>query len=89
MRILRSFMGVAVGVFVLTSAANVVGETIVIENPQFNMDSTVLDRNIYWPLAQGDSYAYIAETEDGCEFNKLTVLANTGGYSNKMIKGIQ
>jgi hypothetical protein len=82
-------MGVAVGVFVLTSAANVVGETIVIENPQFNMDSTVLDRNIYWPLAQGDSYAYIAETEDGCEFNKLTVLANTGGYSNKMIKGIQ
>ncbi len=86
---LRSFIGMAVGAFVLTSAANVVGKTIVIESPPFTIDSTELERNNYWPLTEGMSYAYIAETEDGCEYNKLTVLANTGGYSDKMIKGIQ
>jgi hypothetical protein len=84
----KSFVGVAAGVFVITSATNVVGKTIVIENPQFN-NPTALHLNSYWPLTEGMSYAYIAETEDGCEFNKLTVLADTGGYSNKFIKGIQ
>ena len=33
--------------------------------------------NAYWPLLMGDSFAYRAEAEDGCEFNKLTVTDET------------
>lgn len=29
--------------------------------------------NQYWPLLEGRTYAYFAETEDGCEYSKLTV----------------
>jgi len=85
---MKSFVRMAVGVFVITSAANVAGKTVEIEDPEFN-NSTALHLNKYWPLTAGESYAYIAETEDGCEFNKLTVLVNTGDYSDKVIKGIQ
>lgn len=41
--------------------------------------------NSYWPLLSGTSFVYSAETEDGCEVNRVTVTSNTkddfvGGY---------
>ena len=38
--------------------------------------STTID-NEYWPLPIGASFTYFAETEDGCEYNKLTVTSDT------------
>ncbi len=85
---LRSLSRVALSLCVITAAANAIGKTIEIDEAFFN-NSTALHLNNYWPLLEGQSYAYIAETEDECEFNKLTVLVNTGGYSDKTIKEIQ
>jgi hypothetical protein len=33
--------------------------------------------NQYWPLRVGTTLAYMAETEDGCEYNKLAVTSDT------------
>lgn len=39
--------------------------------------STTID-NMYWPIsAVGQSIKYFSETEDGCEYNKLTVTSDT------------
>jgi len=46
--------------------------TVEIPLPLSMPSSTNID-NVYWPLAAGDSFAYIAESEDGCEYNKVTV----------------
>ena len=36
--------------------------------------------NSYWPLLSGTSFVYSAETEDGCEVNRVTVTSNTKGF---------
>ena len=38
---------------------------------------TSIINNQYWPLPVGATFAYMAETEDGCEYNKLTVTSDT------------
>lgn len=38
--------------------------------------TTTID-NQYWPLPMGATFAYMAETEDGCEYNKLVVTSDT------------
>jgi len=40
-------------------------------------DFTSSISNGYWPLALGQAFRYIAETEDGCEYNKITVIRDT------------
>ena len=40
-------------------------------------DFTTIISNQYWPLPVGATFAYMAETEDGCEYNKLTVTSDT------------
>jgi len=40
-------------------------------------DFTTVVTNKYWPLPVGKSFAYMTETDDGCEYNKLTVTAAT------------
>lgn len=37
---------------------------------------TLID-NPYWPLVSGSSHIYFAETEDGCEYNKVTVTSDS------------
>lgn len=33
--------------------------------------------NSFWPLQAGSIYLYVAETEDGCEYSKMTVTGDT------------
>ena len=45
--------------------------------------------NKYWPLPAGATFAYRAETEDGCEYNKLTVTGSTrvvDGYLTMIVR---
>jgi len=49
--------------------------------------TTTID-NQYWPLQVG-TYAYMAETEDGCEYNKLTIDGATdtvAGYTVLVVR---
>ena len=46
--------------------------TLDISLPEPGAFTTSID-NQYWPLPVGASYSYMAETEDGCEYNKLTI----------------
>ncbi len=53
------------------------GQAIEIELPlppaeQF---TTTID-NPYWPLPLGMAFLYVAQTEEGCEYNKVTVVSN-------------
>lgn len=41
-------------------------------DPNDFSDSTNID-NLYWPLKPGMEFTYFAETEDGCEWNRVTV----------------
>lgn len=45
-------------------------------------DSLNID-NMYWPLQAGTIYTYFAETEDGCEWNRLDVT-----YFTKVVDGV-
>ena len=54
-----------------------VGKTIEIPFVPANFTSPTNLANQYWPLAMGTSFAYMAQAEDECEFNKLTVTSDT------------
>jgi hypothetical protein len=50
--------------------------------------TTTID-NQYWPLPVGATFAYMAETEDGCEYNKLTITGSTeivDGYTTLIVR---
>jgi hypothetical protein len=57
------------------AGGSVMATTLEVPLPDAGDFATVID-NQYWPLRVGYTFAYIAETEDGCEYNKLTI---TGG----------
>jgi hypothetical protein len=40
--------------------------------------------NPFWPLPVGATFVYLAQTEDECSFDKVTVTANT-----KLVLGVQ
>jgi hypothetical protein len=61
---------------ILTQGSSVFGTTVDVDLPPPGDFSTVID-NQYWPLPVGASFSYFAETEDGCEYNKLTVTSAT------------
>ena len=67
----------------LSIAGNALAKTLDIPLPLPGAFTTVID-NEYWPLPVGTSFAYMAETRDGCEYNKLSVtsdikIVNVGG----------
>ena len=61
----------------ITSGATAANLEIDFEAAVFT-DPTTID-NQYWPLTSGTSFVYAAETEDGCEVNKVTVTSDTKG----------
>lgn len=63
--------------FVILGGGTIHAELVEIDDPQFDSDSVLLHRNTHWSLETDRSYAYIAESEDGCEYNKFTVLPET------------
>lgn len=55
--------------------------------PEPDAFTTTID-NQYWPLPIG-TFAYMAETEDGCEYNKLTITGVTeavNGYMTLVVR---
>lgn len=44
--------------------------------------------NPYWPLSVGTSHVYAAETEDGCEVNRVTTTSTTKGDFAEPYDGI-
>jgi len=50
--------------------------TLEVSLPPPGSFTTIID-NSYMPLPAGTSFAYLAETEDGCEYNKLSVTSDT------------
>ena len=75
----------------LTTAAiggTTLAKTLDIEAPPPGAFTTSID-NQYWPLPVGGSFAYMAETEDGCEYNKLTITGDTevvDGYTTLVVR---
>ena len=60
----------------LGMAGSTLAKTLEIELPPAGDFSLIID-NIYLPLPMTATFAYRAETEDGCEYNKLTVTTGT------------
>ena len=65
------------GLLGLLSASAVSARTLEIPLPASGDFNTTIEANLYWPLPMGASFAYRAETEDGCEYNKVTVTMDT------------
>ena len=57
------------------AGGSAVAKTLEVALPAPGAFTTVID-NQYWPLPVGTTFAYMAETEDGCEYNKLTVTSD-------------
>lgn len=72
----RNMGAVTACLLVLSLAASALAETLEIPLPDPDDFTTTLD-NKYWPLPSGNTFAYMAETEDGCEYNKITVTTDT------------
>jgi len=83
---LAGFIGLLAMIFAGSAAATTLEVTL---PPPGDFVTTPID-NKYFPLLIGTSFAYVAETEDGCEFDKLTVLAATYavalGYNTRVIR---
>jgi len=86
---IRSVALPTVGLLALLAAGPSVAKVVEIDLPGPGDFSTYID-NAYWPLLVGTSFAYRAETEDGCEFNKLTVIGDIYtvalGYDTQVIR---
>jgi hypothetical protein len=63
------------GLLAATLASPVAARTVELVLPPSGDLTTIT--NPYFPLQTGMSYAYRAETEDGCEYNKVTVTTDT------------
>jgi hypothetical protein len=61
------------GLMVLIAAGSATARTIETDPVPGPGDFSITIDNKYWPLPVNTSFAYRAETEDGCEYNKLTV----------------
>ena len=83
MKTLRNICVPAVlfSILFLVMTGSAVGKTVEIpfDSANFSAPPDPIDPidNQYWPLLVGSSFAYKAETEDECEFNKLTVTDGT------------
>lgn len=67
------------------ASGSAIAKTLEVPLPEPGAFELFID-NQYWPLPIGESFAYVAETEDGCEYNKLTVTSDTeeisvGGFT--------
>ena len=63
-------------------------KTLDISIPVPGAFTTSID-NPFWPLPVGGSFAYMAETEDGCEYNKVTITGGTeivNGYTTLIVR---
>lgn len=58
------------------ASSSVLAEKLEVPLPEPGAFTTIID-NQYWPLRAGSTFAYMAETEDGCEYNKLAVTLDT------------
>ena len=71
-----------------TSSSSAVAKTVMIPLPDPDTFTTVID-NQYLPLPSGESFAYMAETDDGCEYNKMTITGETrvvNGYLTLVVR---
>ena len=74
----QSSLTVAVSSACLVIAANfAVAKTVETPLSDANFLTPTIIDNPYWPLPIGGTFTYFAETEDGCEYNKLSVSADT------------
>jgi len=58
------------------ASSSAIAKTVEVPLPGPGAFTTIII-NQYWPLPVGATFAYMAETEDGCEYNKLTVTSDT------------
>lgn len=80
----------ALTTMVILGCSTLHAELVEIDDPDFaTEDSTELSRNAHWSLETGESYAYIAETEDGCEYNKFTVTYTTDSIDDVMVRFVR
>ncbi len=78
--IVAATMGIASGGAMAT--------TLEVPLPPPSAFTTTID-NQYWPLPVGAAFAYMAETEDGCEYNKLMITGETdvvNGYETLVVR---
>lgn len=69
----------------MSLSGSALATTVDVELPPPGAFTTNID-NEYWPLPVGRSFAYLAETEDGCEYNKISVtpdikVVTIGGFA--------
>ena len=58
------------------ASGSAIAKTVEVPLPGPGAFTTTIN-NQYWPLPVGATFAYMAETEEGCEYNKLTVTSDT------------
>lgn len=69
--------GIVIAAIAMSIASgSALAKTLEIPLPPPGAFTTDID-NQYWPFPMGATFAYMAETEDGCEYNKLTVTSDT------------
>lgn len=71
----------------ITSAAAAANLDVEFDPANFS-NPTQID-NMYWPLTPGTTSVYLAETEDGCEVDQVTVTANIKSDFAAPYDGIQ
>lgn len=74
--LLQTISVITGGLLATALVTNAAARTVEFELPPPGDISTIIT-NPYFPLPMGMSYAYRGETEDGCEYNKVTVTTNT------------
>lgn len=83
------FTAITIGLFTTAIIGGMaLAKTLEIEIPAPGDFTTTID-NQYWPLPVGATFAYMAETEDGCEYNKLTITGDTAvvdGYTTLVVR---
>jgi len=70
------------------ASGSAMATTVEVPLPVDPLELTTNIDNQYWPLQVG-TYAYMAETEDGCEYNKLTIDGGTytvDGYTVLVVR---
>jgi hypothetical protein len=74
-RLLARLGSTAALALLLAAPAPATDVTMTFDSDNFDMPLDI--DNQYWPLEEGSTFTYLAETEDGCEWSVVTVTSDT------------
>ena len=72
-----------------TASVSAMARTVEIPLGEATFSTPTTIDNPYWPLPMGSTFSYRAETDDGCEYNKITVTTDdemVDGYTTLVVR---